>query len=47
MPGVAETVDIGQIKQHYYVSQRTINPTQIVPVGPTLDFESPHGRDKL
>jgi len=45
--GVAETVDIGQIKRHYYVSQRTINPTQIVPVGPELDFESPHGRESL
>ncbi|GGC82801.1 glutathione S-transferase family protein [Marinobacter halophilus] len=44
MPGAAETVDIRQIKQHYYVSQRTINPTQIVPVGPELDFEAPHGR---
>jgi putative glutathione S-transferase len=29
------------------VSQRTINPTQIVPVGPELDFSSPHGRDGL
>ncbi|WP_296935047.1 glutathione S-transferase family protein [uncultured Marinobacter sp.] len=47
MPGVAETVDIDQIKRHYYVSQRTINPTQIVPVGPELDFDSPHGREKL
>src|SRR5690554_832509 len=47
VPGVAETVDIRQIKQHYYVSQRTINPTQIVPVGPELDFSSPHGRDDL
>ena len=47
VPGVAETVDIGQIKRHYYVSQRTINPTQIVPVGPELDFSSPHGRDDL
>ncbi len=45
--GVAETVDIGQIKRHYYVSQRTINPTQIVPVGPELDFEVPHGREHL
>lgn len=45
--GVAETVDIRQIKQHYYVSQRTINPTQIVPVGPDLDFEAPHGRGRL
>lgn len=46
-PGVAETVDIGQIKRHYYVSQRTINPTQIVPVGPALDFDAPHGREGL
>ncbi|WP_417516706.1 glutathione S-transferase family protein [Marinobacter sp.] len=45
--GVADTVDIGQIKQHYYVSQRTINPTQVVPVGPHLDFTTPHGRDEL
>ncbi|MDC0663044.1 glutathione S-transferase family protein [Marinobacter sp. SS21] len=47
VPGVAETVDIDQIKRHYYVSQRTINPTQIVPVGPTLDFTSLHGRRAL
>ncbi len=47
VPGVAQTVDIGQIKRHYYVSQRTINPTQIVPVGPELDFDAPHGRDQL
>jgi putative glutathione S-transferase len=47
VPGVAETVDINQIKRHYYVSQRTINPTQIVPVGPELDFDSPHGRESL
>ncbi|WP_375193567.1 glutathione S-transferase family protein [Marinobacter sp.] len=46
-PGVSETVDIGQIKRHYYVSQRTINPTQIVPVGPALDFDAPHGREHL
>jgi len=44
VPGVAETVDIRQIKRHYYVSQRTINPTQVVPVGPVLDFGAPHGR---
>ncbi|SNB57607.1 putative glutathione S-transferase [Marinobacter sp. es.042] len=47
VPGVAETVDIDQIKRHYYVSQRTINPTQIVPLGPELDFGSPHGRESL
>ena len=47
VPGVADTVDIDQIKRHYYVSQRTINPTQIVPVGPELDFDAPHGRDAI
>jgi putative glutathione S-transferase len=45
--GIAETVDIGQIKRHYYVSQRTVNPTQITPVGPYLDFDAPHGRGEL
>ncbi|MDX1757257.1 MAG: glutathione S-transferase family protein [Marinobacter sp.] len=47
VPGVADTVDVDQIKRHYYVSQRTINPTQIVPVGPRLDFNALHGRRSL
>lgn len=47
VPGVAGTVDLNQIKRHYYVSQRTVNPTQIVPVGPLLDFDAPHGREGL
>lgn len=37
-PGIAETVNFDQIKQHYYVSHTTINPTQIVPVGPRFFF---------
>jgi putative glutathione S-transferase len=47
IPGIAQTVDLEQIKQHYYVSQRTVNPTQIVPVGPELDFSLAHRRDRL
>ena len=46
-PGVRETVNLRHIKQHYYRSHKTINPTGIVPVGPVLDLDSPHGRDKL
>ena len=34
--GVAQTVDFGHIKRHYYESHRGINPTGIVPVGPDL-----------
>jgi putative glutathione S-transferase len=41
LPGVAKTVDMAQIKSHYYRSMKHINPTQIVPKGPLLDF-SPH-----
>ena len=37
-PGIKETVNMTHIKQHYYYSHKTINPTQIVPVGPRLDF---------
>ena len=44
VPGVAETVNFYHIKHHYYGSHKMINPTGIVPVGPELDLESPHGR---
>ncbi|HEB79503.1 MAG TPA: glutathione S-transferase family protein, partial [Rhodospirillales bacterium] len=46
-PGVSKTVRFDHIKQHYYFSQRTINPTQVVPKGPALDFDRPHGRTRL
>ena len=38
LPGVARTVDLAEIKSHYYRSMKNINPTQIVPKGPLLDF---------
>ena len=40
-PGVAETVDLGEIKRHYYFSQRWVNPSGVVPVGPTIDWAAP------
>jgi putative glutathione S-transferase len=46
IPGVAETVNFGHIKRHYYMSHRRINPTGIVPLGPDLDFEAPTGRGR-
>jgi glutathionyl-hydroquinone reductase len=46
-PGVAETVSLAQIKRHYYFSQRQVNPTGIVPVGPQLDFSAPHDRGRF
>jgi glutathionyl-hydroquinone reductase len=47
VPGVAETVDIDQIKRHYYGSHRRINPTGIVPLGPQLDLLAPHDRARF
>jgi putative glutathione S-transferase len=37
-PGVRGTVHLDHIKNHYYGSHKTINPTGIVPVGPKLDW---------
>jgi putative glutathione S-transferase len=45
--GVAETVNMDHIKRHYYGSQRHVNPTGIVPVGPALDFTAPHDRARF
>jgi putative glutathione S-transferase len=38
VPGVRGTVHLDHIKNHYYGSHKTINPTGIVPVGPKLDW---------
>ncbi|MEO1747991.1 MAG: glutathione S-transferase family protein [Pseudomonadota bacterium] len=46
-PGIAETVNMHHIKQHYYASHESINPTRIVPVGPAIDFTTPHAREAL
>ena len=47
MPGIAETVSIDHIKRHYYGSQREVNPTGIVPIGPVIDFTAQHDRNRF
>lgn len=47
-PGFGDTVDFGQIKEHYYVVHADINPTRVVPKGPDLSgWSIPHGREEL
>ena len=46
-PGLAETLDFTHIKNHYYGSHKTINPTGIVPKGPAQDFTAAHDRARL
>lgn len=47
MDGIKETVNLYEIKKHYYASHLMINPTGIIPLGPDIDYEIPHGRDKI
>jgi len=42
---IAETVHFDHIVRHYHFSQTTVNPHQIIPINPTVDFTAPHGRD--
>jgi putative glutathione S-transferase len=46
-PGIAGTVNMDHITEHYYTTHTGINPTGFVAVGPDLDFEAPHDRDRL
>ena len=46
-PGIRGTVNMDHIKRHYYITHPRINPTQIVPMGPVLDFESDPARSHL
>ncbi|MEV4147537.1 glutathione S-transferase C-terminal domain-containing protein [Amycolatopsis sp. NPDC049691] len=47
-PGFGDTIDFAQIKEHYYVVHKNVNPTGIVPLGPdTSGWLTPHGREEL
>ncbi|HEY1016545.1 MAG TPA: glutathione S-transferase family protein [Herpetosiphonaceae bacterium] len=46
-PGFGETVDFDHIKRHYYMTHDKLNPSRIVPLGPIVDWNAPHGRAAL
>lgn len=43
-PGIAETVDLVAIKQHYHQSTRMGKLAAIFPLGPEIEFDQAHGR---
>ncbi|NGM69556.1 glutathione S-transferase family protein [Natronolimnobius sp. AArcel1] len=45
--GVAATVNMDHIKEHYYTTHPDVNPHRIIARGPDLDLEAPHNRDEL
>ncbi|XP_074269531.1 uncharacterized protein LOC141592674 isoform X1 [Silene latifolia] len=46
-PGMSSTVSMAHIKKHYYGSHPTINPYGIIPLGPNIDYSSPHDRNRF
>ena len=44
---VLDTLRLDHIVRHYHYSHESVNPHRIVPIGPELDFEAPHGRERL
>jgi putative glutathione S-transferase len=45
--GIAETMNFDHIKRHYYMTHDAIDPTRIVPIGPLLDLDAAHGRERF
>lgn len=46
-PDIAGTVNMEHIKNHYYASHESINPSRVVPSGPAIDNKAPHDRAKI
>ncbi|MCF6343576.1 MAG: glutathione S-transferase family protein [Devosiaceae bacterium] len=45
--GIAKSVYMDHIKNHYYASHDTINPTGVVPLGPEQDLNIHHDRSRF
>jgi len=46
-PGVSEWCSIDHVKRLYYIGLPELNPSQILPMGPAISFDSPHTRHPL
>ncbi|MEV7041423.1 glutathione S-transferase C-terminal domain-containing protein [Amycolatopsis sp. NPDC051061] len=47
-PGFGDTIDFPQIKEHYYVVHKNVNPSGIVPLGPEVSgWLTAHHREEL
>ncbi len=46
-PGVKDTVNMQHIKNHYYASHESINPSRVIPAGPAIDFMAAHDRSRF
>lgn len=46
-PGFGDTTNFEHIKRHYYLTHPQLNPTRIIPAGPAIAWDEPHGRERL
>ncbi|NTU82374.1 MAG: glutathione S-transferase family protein [Chloroflexales bacterium] len=46
-PGFGDTTDLDFIKRMYYGGISALNPLKIIPKGPLIDWQAPHGREHL
>ncbi|KAG3076308.1 hypothetical protein PC121_g7798 [Phytophthora cactorum] len=47
LPPITASVDVLQIKLHYYASHTHLNAFGIIPAGPSVDFTRPHDRNRF
>jgi len=47
LPGVAATVNMDHVKEHYYTTHTDVNPKRLIPLGPDPDFEASVDRSSL
>lgn len=46
-PEIAETIDFGHIRTHYFTSHTKLNPFAIIAAMPDMDLDAPHGRESM
>ena len=44
IPAVRQTVHVDLYKRGYYGRSERLNPSGVIPLGPQLDWDAPHGR---
>ena len=47
VPGIAQTVDMDHIRQHYFQSHKHLNPAGIIPIGPDINLDRPALREDV
>lgn len=45
--GIRDVVQFDHFIRHYHYSHDSINPHRIIPIGPQIDWDTPHGREAL